>query len=80
MTGFLSIKDFCAQHALTRGTFYRLRAVSAGPRLTKLRRRTLISQAAAAEWCQDVDGKRLEVAKPALTLADVMRGALGARR
>jgi predicted DNA-binding transcriptional regulator AlpA len=57
MTGFMTITDFCAQYALTRSTFYRLREIGTGPRITKLGKRTLISNAAAAEWCEQVDGK-----------------------
>jgi predicted DNA-binding transcriptional regulator AlpA len=80
MTGFLSIKDFCALHALTRSTFYRLLGAGTGPRITKLGKRTLISQAAAAEWCQYVDGKHTATTKPQPTLREALASAQGARR
>jgi len=45
-----SVKQFCADHGLSRSFFYKLVATGKGPRLIKLGARTLISVEAAAEW------------------------------
>jgi predicted DNA-binding transcriptional regulator AlpA len=46
----LSIKEFCADHAISRSFFYKLIQQGLGPRVTKLGARTLVSAEAAAAW------------------------------
>jgi excisionase family DNA binding protein len=76
MLGFLTIKEFCEQHKVTRSSLYRLIDAGNGPRITKLGNRALISNAAAAEWCAEVDGKHIVTSRPLPTLAE----AQGRRR
>ncbi len=46
----LSVPQFCSEHGISRGLFYRLLREGCGPRVIKAGRRTLISQEAAEEW------------------------------
>jgi predicted DNA-binding transcriptional regulator AlpA len=46
----MAIKQFCADHGISRSFFYKLIAEGRGPRLCKLGARTLISAEAAADW------------------------------
>lgn len=45
-----SIKEFCAQHGISRNLFYTLIKAGKAPRTLKLGKRRLISEEAAAEW------------------------------
>ena len=45
-----SVAEFCHQHGISRGTFYKLLNEGRGPKAVKIGRRTLISNEAAAEW------------------------------
>jgi predicted DNA-binding transcriptional regulator AlpA len=45
-----SIPEFAAQHGISRSLLYRLLAEGSGPKVTKIRGRTLISAESAAEW------------------------------
>jgi predicted DNA-binding transcriptional regulator AlpA len=45
-----SIKQFCADHGISRSFFYKLLQQGCGPRVTKLGARTLVSAEAAAAW------------------------------
>jgi predicted DNA-binding transcriptional regulator AlpA len=46
----ISIKQFCADHGISRSFFYKLLQQGQGPRVTKLGARTLVSAEAAAAW------------------------------
>ena len=45
-----SVSEFCREHGISRGLFYRLLREGHGPHVIKAGRRTLISHEAAAEW------------------------------
>ena len=45
-----SVQDFCHEHGISRGLFYKLLRQGLGPNIIKVGRRTLISQEAAKEW------------------------------
>ena len=45
-----SVAEFCREHGISRGLFYRLLREGCGPRVMKAGRRTLISHEAAEEW------------------------------
>jgi excisionase family DNA binding protein len=45
-----SVAEFCHQHGISRGTFYKLLNERRGPKAVKIGRRTLISCEAAEEW------------------------------
>ncbi len=45
-----SVQDFCHEHGISRGLFYKLLRQGLGPNIIKVGRRTLISQEAAREW------------------------------
>ncbi len=42
--------EFCLEHGISRGLFYRLLREGCGPRVMKAGRRTLVSYEAAEEW------------------------------
>ena len=46
----LSVPEFCDTHRISRALFYVLQRENAGPRLMRVRGRTLITAEAAAEW------------------------------
>lgn len=46
----LSIAEFCYAHGISRATFYNLIAAGEGPELLRVRRRVLITPAAAVRW------------------------------
>ena len=50
MTATYSVADFCREHGISRGLFYRLLREGRGPRVIKAGRRTLVSREAAEEW------------------------------
>jgi len=50
MTMMSSVAEFCHQHGISRGTFYKLLGEGRGPKAIKVGRRTLISIEAAEEW------------------------------
>ena len=45
-----SVAEFCHQHGISRGTFYKLLGEGRAPKAVKIGRRTLISSEAAEEW------------------------------
>jgi hypothetical protein len=45
-----TIEQFCAEHNISRATFYNLAKVGQAPRTMKVRGKRLISQEAAAAW------------------------------
>lgn len=45
-----SVAEFCREHGISRGLFYRLLREGRGPRVIKAGRRTLISREAAEQW------------------------------
>ena len=45
-----SVKEFIVAHGISRAQFYRLVKEGRGPKITKIGRRTLVSEEAAAEW------------------------------
>ena len=51
----MSIKQFCADHGISRSFFYKLIGDGRGPRLAKLGTRTLISAEAAADWRRSLE-------------------------
>jgi predicted DNA-binding transcriptional regulator AlpA len=46
----ISIKQFCADHGISRSFFYKLLQQGQGPRVTKLGTRSLVSAEAATAW------------------------------
>ena len=50
MTMMSSVAEFCHQHGISRGTFYKLLGEGRAPKAIKVGRRTLISAEAAEEW------------------------------
>jgi hypothetical protein len=46
----LSISEFCTAHRISRAFFYLLQKDGSGPRLMRVRGRTLVTAEAAAEW------------------------------
>ena len=50
MKPIYSVTDFCREHSISRGLFYRLLREGSGPRVIKAGRRTLVSYEAAEEW------------------------------
>jgi excisionase family DNA binding protein len=50
MSMMSSVAEFCHQHGISRGTFYKLLGEGRGPKAVKVGRRTLISSEAAEEW------------------------------
>ena len=51
-----SVDEFCSAHRISRALFYLLQKEGTGPRLMRVRGRTLITTEAAADW-----RKRMEV-------------------
>jgi excisionase family DNA binding protein len=45
-----SVSEFCRNHGISRGTFYKLLGEGRAPKAVKIGRRTLISGEAAEEW------------------------------
>jgi hypothetical protein len=45
-----TIDEFCAEHRISRGLFYKMRAAGTGPREIRAGTRRLISHEAAADW------------------------------
>ena len=45
-----SVAEFCRQHGISRGTFYKELGQGRGPKAVKVGRRTLISAEAAEDW------------------------------
>ncbi len=50
MKSTYSVNEFCHEHGISRGLFYRLLRDGQGPATMKVGRRTLISREAAEEW------------------------------
>ena len=50
MKPIYSVAEFCREHGISRGLFYRLLREGRGPRVIKAGRRTLISREAAEQW------------------------------
>jgi predicted DNA-binding transcriptional regulator AlpA len=64
MTMMFSVAEFCYQHGISRGTFYKLAKERLRPKAAKIGRRTLISTEAAAEWRARME-RETEQAAPA---------------
>jgi hypothetical protein len=45
-----TIPEFCLRHGISRGTYYNIKRLGEGPRETRVRKRVIISRAAAAAW------------------------------
>ncbi len=56
MTATYSVAEFCREHGISRGLFYRLLREGRGPRVIKAGRRTLVSCEAAEEWRRRMEG------------------------
>jgi hypothetical protein len=57
----LSVPQFCRSHGISRSLFYLLLKERLGPRVMRVRGRTLVSAEAAAEWRRAMEadtGKR----------------------
>jgi predicted DNA-binding transcriptional regulator AlpA len=50
-----TIDEFCQAHAISRATFYNLLKRGTGPRVMKVGARTLVSDAAATEWREQME-------------------------
>ena len=50
-----TIDEFCQSHGISRATFYNLLKRGAAPRIMKVGARTLVSEAAAAEWREQME-------------------------
>lgn len=61
----LTVDEFCAAHKLSRGQFYKMRAVGEGPSTFKLGRKTLIKESAASEWLRNISGEASATSKGA---------------
>jgi hypothetical protein len=46
----LSVDEFCTAHRISRALFYLLQKDGSGPRLMRVRGRTLITTESAADW------------------------------
>jgi hypothetical protein len=46
----LSVNEFCTAHSISRALFYLLQRDGSGPRLMRVRGRTLVTAEAAADW------------------------------
>lgn len=46
----LSVSEFCAQHRISKGSFYNLLKAGLGPVIMKVGARTLVSAEAAEAW------------------------------
>jgi hypothetical protein len=57
----MTISEFCEAHRLSRSYFYVLVREGRGPKLMRLRSKTLISVEAAADWRQKME--QIEIAK-----------------
>ena len=45
-----SVPSFCAEHGISKSLLYKLWQEGSGPKVTRIRGRTLISSESAAEW------------------------------
>jgi len=52
-----SVNCFCEDHHISRGTFYNMLKDGTGPRVMRVRGRTLISNEAACEWRLEREGR-----------------------
>ncbi len=50
-----TIDEFCQAHGISRATFYNLLKRGAGPRVMHVGARRLVSEAAAADWRQQME-------------------------
>jgi predicted DNA-binding transcriptional regulator AlpA len=53
----MSIQTFVADYGISRSSLYRLWQEGAGPKITRVRSRTLISSEAATEWRRRVEAE-----------------------
>ena len=51
----LGVSDFCKMHGISRALFYLLLRDGGGPRVMRVRGRTLISAEAAADWRRQME-------------------------
>ena len=57
-----SVAEFCHQHGISRGTFYKLAKQGLGPKTAKIGRRTLISTEAAEQWRRRMEQETVQAA------------------
>jgi predicted DNA-binding transcriptional regulator AlpA len=50
-----TIDEFCTAHGISRATFYNLLKRGTGPRVMKVGARTLVSEAAAKDWREQME-------------------------
>jgi transposase-like protein len=50
-----SISDFCRQHGISRGLYYKIRRKGKGPREGHVGKRVIISDEASADWRRDIE-------------------------
>jgi hypothetical protein len=53
----MSIPVFAAEHGISRSLLYKLLAEGRGPKISKIRGRTLISAEAAAQWRAQIEAE-----------------------
>ena len=60
-----TIDEFCQAHGISRATFYNLQKHNRAPRVMHVGARRLVSEAAAAEWREQMESAvRLEPSGP----------------
>jgi hypothetical protein len=57
-----SVPEFCTAHRISRAFFYLLQKDGSGPRLMRVRGRTLVTAEAAAEWRRKMEATTAEAA------------------
>jgi predicted DNA-binding transcriptional regulator AlpA len=55
-----SVVDFCQRHSISRALFYKLQSQGKAPRVTKIGRRSLITDTAEEEWHRSLGRRRRE--------------------
>jgi hypothetical protein len=53
----VSIAQFCAEHSISRATFYNLRRIHLAPETMLVGRRRLVSTEAARDWRERMEGR-----------------------
>lgn len=53
--GASSVKKFCRDHGISRGTYYNMQKRGEAPRRMKIGSRTLITDEAAADWRHEME-------------------------
>lgn len=55
--GAISVAEFCRRFSISRSHFYVLQKQGRGPRVFKIGSRTLISNAAGADWVRELEAE-----------------------